>query len=190
MRLPQIRIESQMAKIGMTQSLGKQYLQQPKADLSIEQPKAELSIETKPAKLTIDQIQAWEEMNLMSTPRLIAKHALEGQAAALEGTERRASQGTELMRIEDGGNPLISQAVTNAFPEMKRIGLKYIPSPFSVKIDVEPAELHIHATANKPIIEAKANKPIHQYERGNLHIYMEQYAELKIDFEHLFSERV
>jgi len=190
MKVPQIRMQSQLARIDISQQHGEIGLKQPKADLSIEQPKAAMSMETKPAKLTIDQMQAWEEMNLMSTPRLIEKFAQEGQAAALEGMERRATQGGELMRIENDGNLLVSQAVTNAYKEMKRIGLKYIPSPFSVKFDVEPAELHIHTRVNKPIIEARANRPIHHYERGSLQIYMQQYEQLEIDFEHLFSETI
>lgn len=188
MKMPQIRLTSQLAQIGMQQIKGKQYIEQPKADLSIQQPKAEMSIQSKPAKLTIDQTQAWEETNLMSTPRHIEKFAHEGLTAALEGAGRRAEQGTELMKIEQQGNPIVEQAIRNGYQQMKPISMKYIPSPFAVKINVEPAELQIDTMINKPNIQAIPQKPIHHYERGSLQIYMEQYEQLQIDFVNLFSE--
>src|SRR5690625_5812968 len=100
MQLPQIRLESQFASIGMRQSSGNQEIRQPKAEMSIQQPRANLSIETTKPKLTIDQTKAWEDMNLMSTARRIEVTAQEGSHALLEGMERRAQQGRQLMEIE------------------------------------------------------------------------------------------
>lgn len=174
----------------MQQFQGKQYIQQPKADLMIEQPAAEMSIQTTPAKLTIDQTQAWEEMNLMSTARLIEKNAAEGSQAVLAGMERKAQQGSDLMKIENKGNPIVSHAIKNGFREMKSIGLKYIPSPFSVKINAEPAQLRIDTIVNKPNIHATPHQPEINYERGSVEIFMEQYEQLEIDFVNLFSELV
>lgn len=190
MKLPQIRMESQMAKISIKQARGIQELRQPKAKLSIEQPKASMSMRTIPSKLTIDQTQAWEEMNLMSTPRLIEKQAQEGYQAFLEGTERRARQGTELMQIEKKGNPIYQHAIENGTRPVPRIGLKYIPSPFSVKIHYEPSRVEIDIQMNRPIIHAIPQKPEHNYQPGKVDIQMQQYQDLKIDFVHLFSETV
>lgn len=189
MQVPQIRIESQMAKISITQNRGTQEIRQPKAELSIEQPKATLSMRTIPSKLTIDQTQAWEEMNLMSTLRLIEKYAQEGYQGFLEGTERRARQGTELMQIEKQGHPLIQQAIENGYDGMKSLGITFIPSPFSVKIHYEPSRVEIEAQVNRPVIQAAPQKPEHHYERGSVDIQMQQYQQLEIDFVNLFSER-
>src|SRR5690625_3084687 len=101
MKLPQIRLESQFASIGIRQHSGRQEIRQPKAEMTIQQPQANLSIETTKSKLTIDQTQAWEDMNLMSTARRIEVTAQEGKSALLEGMQRRAGQGDELMEIEN-----------------------------------------------------------------------------------------
>ncbi|MDY0405089.1 DUF6470 family protein [Virgibacillus sp. 179-BFC.A HS] len=98
MQFPQIRMTSQMAKIQINQQTAVQTIRQPNAALSIQQPQAELNIHTTKGKLTIDQTQAFEDMNLMNVFRLTEKFAQAGREAALQGAERRAQQGEQLMK--------------------------------------------------------------------------------------------
>lgn len=189
MQVPQIRMESQMARIQMEQHNADIELRQPQADLSIEQPKADVSIQTTKGKLTIDQTQAWEEMNLMSTRRHIEKFAEEGMSATSEGTARRAQQGTELMKIENDSNTIYSQAKANSGEQERLIGFKYVPSVFSVKIDYEPGTTEIDIVANKPNIDVTVNKPELTFNRGGAQISMAQYNELHIDYVNLFPEQ-
>jgi Family of unknown function (DUF6470) len=188
MNLPQIRMQSQLARINMVSQPARQEIRQPKADLTMEQPRADISMRTTPSKLTIDQTQAWEEMNLLSIERLNEKYAQDGKQAVLEGIGRRASQGTELMKIENKGNPLISQSYQNAYEPMKDLSIKFVPSPFAVKIHYQPSEVEIDVRPNKPIIEARANKPEITYVPGSLDISMANYQSLEIDFINLFSD--
>src|SRR5690625_4931669 len=104
MKIPQIRMESQMGRIRIEQTPAKLDIRQPHAKQSIEQPKAEINITTTPGKLTIDQSQAWEERNLMNTLRLTEINAQESIRALQEGVARRAEQGAQLVKIEQGGN--------------------------------------------------------------------------------------
>lgn len=186
MELPQIRMQSQQARIAIDTQPARQEMIQPKADLSIQQPRAEMTMQTTPAKLTIDQTQAWEDMNLRSVERLNEKIAQDGKQAALEGIGRRAAEGTELMKIENKGNPLISQAVQNAHEPMKALGIKFIPSAFAVKIHYQPSEVQIDVKPNKPIIEARVNKPEVNYIPGDVTVSMANYQDLQIDFVNLF----
>lgn len=188
MQLPQIRIESQFASIGIRQPSGQQEIRQPKAELTIQQPQANFSMQTTKSKLTIDQTKAWEDMNLMSTARRVEVSAQEGKSALLEGMQRRAQQGSELMEIENGGNPIKQQAIINGHDQMKSIGFKYIPSQFSVKFHYQPAEVHIDAQANRPMIEVQINKPEHNYERGQVEIFMEKYGQLDINYTNIFLD--
>lgn len=190
MQLPQIRLESQFAQIGMKQAAGNQQIRQLKADLTIEQPKATMFIQTTKSKLTIDQTQAWEDMNLMSTARLVEVSAQEGKSALMEGMQRRAQQGSELMEIENGGNPIKQQAIVNGHDQMKSISFKYIPSQFSVKFHYQPSEVYIDAQANQPMIDVQINRPEHHYERGNVEVFMEKYQQLDINYTNLFSESI
>jgi len=189
MNIPQIRIESTFANIGLATEKPVQEIRQPKADLSIRQPKAELTIERTPGQLTIDQTKAWEDMNLKHIFRLIDEFAENGYRDLLRGIARRARQGDELMRIEDGGNPIVSQAIENSGKPVRTLGITWIPSSFSVKIHYVPGELEFHWKQHKPIIEAKPNKPEHHYTPGKVNVYLVQKNDLKIDFVHL-NERV
>ncbi|RDW15667.1 DUF6470 family protein [Oceanobacillus chungangensis] len=185
MQLPQIRMQSQHAEIQIHTTNAKQRIEQPKADLVIHQPQAQISIQTTPAMLDIDQSKAWEDMNLMSILKRNERHAEEGMRAIAQGTARRASEGTELMKIENGGSPLINQAIRNGHDQSKSLGIKFIPSPFAVKFNYQPAEVHIDVEINQPTIEATPNKPIMTYQPGKVETSLKQREDLQISFTNL-----
>lgn len=185
MELAQIRLESQNAKIGMRTTKAVQEIQQPKADLSIEQPKAEMTIQTTPGKLTIDQTEAWADMDLKHISRRIAEAADKGYQDSLEGIARRALEGQELMKIENGGNPIAQIAKRNSEgPELK-FNVGWIPSHFSVKTNYVPAGVDIEVNVKKPNINVGINKPIHEYTPGKVDITLDQKQSLKVDFANL-----
>lgn len=187
MLMPQIRMESQMAKIHIQQTAGKQEIRQQKAELSIQQPKAEMSMTTSPSKLQIDQTEAWEDMNLMQIMKRNDKFAQEGLQSLKEGIARRAQQGSELMKIEKKGNPIAAQAATNGYEVKKNLGIKFIPSHFSVKTNFQPAIVHMDVQTKKPAIDATVQKPEITYRRGSVDISMKQYQHLQIDYINLFG---
>lgn len=185
MQLPQIRLQSTFAKIAIKTTPPVQEIKQPPAELDLQQPPAEMKIETTPAKLTIDQTKAWEDMNLKSIFRLIEEFAQQGYQDWLEGIARVSRQGDELMRIESGGNPIAEQAKENSEDPIYDFNVGWIPSPFSVKINFEPAKVHIDVKVNKPINRTKINKPIINYTPGKVTIDLAQRNSLKIDFVNL-----
>ncbi|SFA44385.1 hypothetical protein SAMN05192569_100786 [Parageobacillus thermantarcticus] len=185
MQLPQIRLQSTFAKIAIQTTPPVQEIKQPPAELDLQQPPAEMKIETTPAKLTIDQTKAWEDMDLKHIFRRIEEFAQQGYKDWLEGIARVSRQGDELMRIEDGGNPIAEQAKENSEDPIYDFNIGWIPSPFSVKINFEPAKVHIDVKVNKPINSTKINKPIINYTPGKVTIDLAQRNSLKIDFVNL-----
>lgn len=185
MLLPQIRMESQMAKIAINSTPGKQSIEQPKADIDLQPAKVAMEIKRTPGKLTIDQTKAWEDRNLANTFRFIEKQTEEAKKAWLEGIARRAEQGDQLMKIEKGGNPLAEQAKQNSEKPQYNINVGWIPSLFSVKFDYEPGTLDIDWHLQKAEFRAIPHKPVIHYERGHVDIKMAQYQNVKIDFAHL-----
>jgi len=190
MNLPQIRLESTSARIGLHIEKSVQNIEQPKAVQSIEQPKAKLSIEKVPARMTIDQTEAWADLGFKSILRLAAENAKNGKQMAMEGTARRVRQGDDLMRIENKINPIPSHAIENGYKPEARLSITWIPSPGSVKINFDPAKVNIDVRPRKPIIHTQMQKPIHDYTPGKVHVYLEQKNSLKIDFVNLFNETV
>lgn len=185
MQFPQIRLQSQMARIQITQRSGQLSIEQPKAIQSIEQPKADLKIETTPSKLTIDQTQAWNEMGLKNVfvrTREVAQH---GHQDVMKGIARRIREGTELMEIENDGNPIKRHGKQNSEGEPKQFNIGWIPSHGSVKINFQPAKVDINVTPSRALIDTQIQKAIIDYQHGSTEIDILKQNSLSIDFENL-----
>ncbi|KMJ58998.1 hypothetical protein AB685_07955 [Bacillus sp. LL01] len=185
MLFPQIRLQSAFAQTELQIQKPVQRIEQPKSELSIEQPKAELVMELTPGRLTIDQTQAREDMDLKSVGRRIEEAAQFGRQDWLAGLARVAQDGNEMMRIENGGGAIARQAKRNSEGPPKEFNIGWIPSHFSVKIDYEPGRVDINVQERKPVIDAKINKPVHEYTPGSTQVNMANHPSLQIDFENL-----
>jgi hypothetical protein len=182
MNVPQIRLESNFIRLGLNIERPMQELSQPPAVLSIQQPKAILEIDTVPGKLTIDQTKAREDVDLESARRRLEETVQNGYQDWLKGLDRRAREGAELMRIENGGNPIASQAKANSEGPPKQFNIGWVPSHNSVKIAYEPAKVNIHAQPQKPKIEVEIRKPVHHYTPGKVSTEILEKNSLSIDF--------
>ncbi|MCJ7843293.1 DUF6470 family protein [Lederbergia sp. NSJ-179] len=181
MRIPQIQMESQQAKIAIQTVAARQSIQQPKADVRIEQPQAEMKMRTTPGKLTIDQSQAWEEMNLKSTFKAVKENAVKGNQKVMEGIARVAQEGDEMIEIQNGQNAFVEQAKRHANPPLPEANITWIPSPLAVKSHYEPGRVEIQFQPKKPRIDAAIRKPIMNYSPGDVQIQLAQRNNLKID---------
>ncbi|MFB7035420.1 DUF6470 family protein [Bacillus altitudinis] len=181
MQIPRLLMEQTYAKLQMSTTPSKQEVEQPRAELEIQQPRAVMNIRRTPSKLTIDQTEAFADMDIKSIFRRSEEWAAEGKRAIGEGMGRRAEEGSELIKIENGGNAIAEFAKINGSPPAKQFNIGVIPSFFSVKIHYQPSELKIDVEPQKAIIEATPHKPIVNYQPGKVHIDMLQYPELKIE---------
>ncbi|KAF1678090.1 DUF6470 family protein [Bacillus mexicanus] len=184
MQIPRLIMHSVQGKIGLTTTPASLKMEQPQADLEIEQPSAEMEISVKPGKLTIDQTQAWEELDRKHILQRIEEAAQQGHEDVMEGIARIVQEGDELMRIENKGNPIASQAKRNSEMKQIQLGERYAISISRVKVQYTPSELDIQITPKKPVIQAEPRKPIVEYTPGNVQVDMLQYPDLNIDVEY------
>jgi hypothetical protein len=181
MNFPQLRMESTFGQIELTSQKPIQEIEQLPAEMIIKQPKAELEIKCTPGKLTIDQTQAWEDMDLKHISKRIEEAAQNGYQDWLAGMARRAQEGDDLMRIENGGNPIAEHAKINSESPMYEFNIGFIPSHNSVKLNYQPADLNITWKTKKPVIEVNINRPRHEYTPGTVRSEMKQWPSLKIE---------
>lgn len=186
MQMPQIRIQSQPALIGIRTNDAQLQIDSGPAKLSIQQPKADLQISTKQGRLTIDQKKALADVGIIPTRESVEKNATESLQKAMEGSKKRRHQGDMMMKIENGGNPIPKIAEQNGHRPMKTFNIGWIPSLDAVKFHYEPAEVHINAKANKPIIHSEQTRNQFHYQAGSVETYLRQQNELNIDFENLY----
>lgn len=189
MQLPQIRIQSTHAKLNLDIQKPIQEISQMPADLQIEQPKAEMNINRTPSKLTIDQTLAWDNLDLKGPLKRGDEAAQMGIQASMEAIGEIASKGNELMKIENKGNPIITQVI-QLNEEMFPLDMGSTPSQFSVKLQYDPGDLKIEWKVNKPVIDVNINNPIHEYTPGEVSGSVNPYASLQIDFVGLNFDKV
>jgi len=182
MNIPKLQIQSTNAQIGLTTQRAVQEIEQPSANIDLQQPKAEMSMETTKSQLSIDAYEARESMDYKTSISRTREIAQQSMQDAQEGTARRAQEGDELMRIENGGNPLADQAKRRFRQPYSSINIKFIPKAGSVKINFEPGNVDIKIEPQKVINNSTINKPIHNYTPGKVKVDLLQEPSLKIDW--------
>lgn len=183
MDMPKLQLESTQGKLGLNIQQPVQEIQQPQANLDLEQPAAILEISTTKPELSIDTTEARADLDMMSSIRRTAEVASYSRGQLLEGISRRAGEGDDLMRIENGSNPIPVHAEQSGRQPYSGLGIKFVPSPGSVKISFQPGKANIEAQPQKVINNTKINKPIHNYTPGKVTMETLQYPSLKIDWQ-------
>lgn len=181
MNIPYIQIRTTDAKLGLNISDSKQIIRQPKATQNIEQPAAILEMHTTRGIMRIDSSQARRDVGLTGQLESAANFASEGRRKAMQGIARRATEGNQMMDIAHNSNAIPSIAKKNSFPVQAKLGIDFIPSVGSVKLDYTPAELDIIVQPQKAKISSQVNKPIHEYTQGKVSGYMLQKPSIEID---------
>ena len=181
MQMPRLQISTTDARVGLQTRNAKHSYEQKKADVSIRQPKADVSIKQPDGDLRIDQSKARSNLHLKSSAERSREMAQLGRQSAMEGIARRAREGDELMRIENKGNPIASQAKRNSVYEFDyQIG--NTPVHELVKIDYKANEADITIKKNDPEINITPRYPQYSYEPGNVNISLLQEPSITIDW--------
>ncbi|MCD5325910.1 MULTISPECIES: DUF6470 family protein [Pontibacillus] len=186
MKTPQIQIQTTLAKIGLTIQNAKHTYKQRPAEQQIQQPKADLSIKQESPKLSINQTKAWQNIGLKSVFVRAEEYASHAKQKGLEHIATMAQEGDELMRIENGGNPIASQAkrtVEGLWDFTINPGGR--PAYELVDLSFNTGRATIDVKRNEPILRATRNEPQFQYERGQVTARIEQYSDVNIDFKNL-----
>lgn len=185
MRLPQIQIHTTDAKIDLNIAKPQQYIKQPKATQHIEQPAAIIDINTTRGLLKIDSSQARRDLGLIGPLESSANYAEKGKQEVLQGMARRAREGRQLMdNSGKGQGRTIIQNIAKQNHGPHRPGpynVKFVPSVGSVKMDYTPGTTDVNIERREPIIDAKVNKPIHEYTPGKVTGTMVQRPDVDID---------
>ncbi|RHW39936.1 hypothetical protein D1B33_03565 [Lysinibacillus yapensis] len=182
MDIPKLQLQTTRGQIGLTIQQPQQLIQQPKAELDLQQPQAKMTINTTQSLLSIDTTEARADLDLKSSRRRTVEVADYSIQEALNGLARVSQEGDNLMKIENGGNPIVEHAKRRGRQPYTSINIKFIPSQGNVKIDFQPAEVEINVEPQKVINNTKINKPIHQYTPGKVSVDLIQQPSLKIDW--------
>ena len=186
MNIPQLQVTTTKAQLGLTTQQPTQEIEQPKATLDIQQPQAEMTINTTKSRLSIDTTRSPCRYGLKKCLLVVQKKLPSMPVRkSSNGIARRAQDGSELMRIENGGNPMQSFAERAFRQPYSSLNIKFIPSYGSVKVSFEPGSVDIRVEPQKVINNSTANKPIHTYTPGKVTTELLQKPSIQIDCESL-----
>jgi len=181
MDIPQLQIQTTRGILNLQIIKPTQEIEQPRATMNIQQTAATLEMSSTRPQLSLDTTEARADIDMKSVRRRIEEHAQLGKQGASEGTARRAQEGQQLLRIEQGGKMIADIAKQNATPPPAPLGIRFVGNRLNVQMSAQPGTTNIQATPRKPIIDVQMNKPIHNYTQGKVTGEMERYPSIQID---------
>ncbi|WP_069650367.1 DUF6470 family protein [Caloranaerobacter ferrireducens] len=159
---------------------GQMNIRQPKGEQNIETTMPRVKIESEKPRVIIDQYQCFAESGLKNYLDLEKQAAMLGYQRVLEGIARIVEDGNRMAQIENGMPPAIPElAEKNAWEEFD-YNIDIIPKS-RPKIDVE-GSLNIDWELGKVNIDYKTNRPIINFQRGKVEIYLKQKPSIEIRY--------
>ena len=122
-------------------------------EMNLDKSPRQVELTTQYPEVNIDLTQSQIERGNHTSDSLRQESAQKGKQTAQEYTARKARQGFELARIEEEGNPLITQAVEEAIREVE-VTIDSVPKtppqieimPGEINMDLTPEEVQVNLT--------------------------------------------
>lgn len=181
MNIPQLQIQTSRGILGLQIDKPIQEIEQPKATIHQEQPAAILEISNTRSQFSIDTTDVRADIDLRSVFKRNEEYAQLGKQGFMEGIARRAQEGQQLARIENGDNAIVEIAKQNTLLPPAPLGIRFVADRTKIQMSFQPGTLEINATPQKPKYDVQVNKPIHNYTPGQVSGQMEQFSSIQID---------
>jgi len=175
-----LEMNSQMAYIGIQTKNAQVSIEQPSAELDIKTTHAKVNIETTLPKVRIDNSRPRAESGLKGNRELTQDMVQRAFADMQAGKARAAEQGNRLADIHKSKNVIAEVADDNAWGQFqKEFGMVTMPRS-KPDIQVIEGQNNIQVQEGKVEIKATPRKPIIDYQRGKVDIYLRQRNALEI----------
>ncbi|KQL46530.1 hypothetical protein AN963_16520 [Brevibacillus choshinensis] len=182
MHIPQLRMESTFAQLGLNINKPVQEIKQPQAEMNLKQVPATLNIEQARTILQIDSSQARANIGIMTSMQFSDSLAAYGKQKALQAIAEKSQEGDRLMRIYTKENAI---AEIGREKGLRALEGGYTPPAASddegVDISIELKPVVINVQRNGMSINPVTRPPELSYTPGKVEPYMIQYNSLKID---------
>ena len=142
---PALLIERTDGRLSLDKRAEEVELQVQGQRLELEQTPRQVDMTVNYPRVNIDTTQSRIELGQHTMESFGRESAEKGSETAQEYIARKAAQGDELARIEEGGDPLIRQALDEVTPQ-KELNIRMAPktppqievSPGDVRLDLSP----------------------------------------------------
>ncbi|MFS0555824.1 DUF6470 family protein [Brevibacillus sp. 179-C9.3 HS] len=182
MQIPQLRMESSFAQLGLNTIKTTHEIKQPQAEMNLRQQPAELMIEQARTDLQIDSSQARANIGIMTSMQFSDNIASYGRQKAMQAIVEKSQEGDRLMRIHTKENAIASIGRERG---MRALESGYTPPASSgdegVEINIQFKPVVINVKRNGMSMDPVIRPPEFTYIAGKVEPYMLQYNSLKIE---------
>lgn len=179
MRIPQIRISQEFARIDMNIQEPKVETRQRQADLSISQKQPEMTVNRTRGSLDVDTTEARANVDLKSVARRIAEFADYSSQQLTQYIAEKSQEGDQMMQIGKKQTSIANQINNKRLQPKQPYHLPY--NPDYMKIRFTPDKLTIDWNISEPEINVKPNKPEISFTRGQVETYVKQKNWMEVD---------
>ena len=176
------RIQTTPALLGVQTTPGKMELQTVKAPLTLNIDAPRIEMDIRGPEIRIDQTEPFAEAGLKKPLRLTRDEVQRARSLQLEGIAQIASQGRQLANIQDGGNPIKSQATENAYGQFTQ-SFRYGTIPTSrPRIDLIRGEVNISVNRGRVDNQTQKQEVRTTYTPAKVNIYLKQKNSIDIQY--------
>lgn len=181
-----LSISTTSIQLGMETTPARLAIESQRASLSLHSRQEKANIHTEQPKVTIDQYECFATAGLKNNSDLTNDAAQKGYQQVMDFIGKTASDGATLAAIENGGNPIKSIAVRDAWPEHV-FGLDFIPKAgpkidFTGSIDIE-WEGNTEGANNGVEGNVDPGYINMQFEPARINTFVKQYPSINIQYE-------
>jgi hypothetical protein len=175
MRIPQVRIQTTKAQLGMESQKGfLEHVNPPQQQLDIKTNLVKVEIRSRAPQIRIDQTQAFAESGLKQPLALSQDNSAYSNQKMMESIGKIVDQGNQLMAIENGGNPIPEHAVYNAYDQFVREWNMVTMPRSRPRIDLIEGTVDIQVRGGDVVNNTRPSKVSFNYQPGKLDIYLKQ----------------
>lgn len=179
MHFPQIQIQQQYGKIGITTNNASQEMMQPRATYDVTTTRPQVDIVSPRGQLTIDQSRAFDAVAHGSVLTVLSRIYEQAKQVALQGEADIVRNGNRLADIKNHSNAIAEIAGAESQKESQiqiageasflNVDIRYVAQ--QPQFNYQPGKINIFTHPNMPQVA---------YHRGNVDVYMLQWPKVVI----------
>jgi len=178
-RIPTIQIQSQPARMAIETTPFKLETEQPRASFELNTKAASVNIYSQHGDLRIDQSRAWDALAVGSHLETMDKIFSAVKNIVLNTIGRIAEEGNQLAAIHRKTNA-IADIAENRRADHFELAFAGPAGPDNVDISYTEREVQFEPIRGEVTLDAQQNAPVHNFTRGKLDIYVQQYHKVDI----------
>ncbi|WP_139491160.1 DUF6470 family protein [Brevibacillus dissolubilis] len=181
MQIPQLRMQSVFAQLGLQINKPVQEIEQPQAELNLTQEAAILEIRQPKGELTIDTTEGQNNLDLRGILLRTRDNAEYGYQKAMEAIAQISSEGDRLSKIENKGKPIADIAFEESGIYEQTEIMAHHNGGDGIELHYEAKQPEITVEPRGKKMDPVIHKPVHNYTPGKVEAYVNRWNSLTIE---------